>query len=438
MIAPDNLEGKNIVVMGLGKSGISVLKALKNSGAALIAWDDDEARRAECAKEGFRVSDLAREDWKKIDSLILSPGIPHTLPAPHPVASLAKKTNVEIVCDVEFFFRARPKAKCIGVTGTNGKSTTTALIAHILKESGRNAVGGGNLGLPVLSFPELSADGFYVIEMSSYQCELTPSAAFDVVVWLNITPDHIDRHGNMEGYVAAKKKLLRAADKKQVFVVGVDDSYSVATAGEIEKQGHWQTVRISSKEKMPEVSTLPGAHNAQNMAAATAACRALELNAEEIRKGIMSYPGLPHRQKLAGSIRNLRFINDSKATNADAAGKALGCYDTIYWIAGGRPKEGGLNGLESFMPRIQHAFLIGEAAEDFARWLKSKASATLCGTLENAVYAAAEMGLRDGKPGAVVLLSPACASWDQFRNYEHRGDEFIRFANNFISQQKAA
>ena len=437
MIAPD-LKNKTIAVMGLGKSGTATLKALKNSGATLIAWDDDEARRNEAAKEGFRVSDLTREDWKKIDSLILSPGIPHTLPAPHPVAALAKKNNVEIVCDVEYFFRARPKAKCIGITGTNGKSTTTALIAHILKEAGKNVAAGGNLGTPVLSFPELGADGFYVIEMSSYQCELTPSAAFDVAVWLNITPDHIDRHGNMEGYIAAKKKLLRVVDKKQVFAVGVDDSYSVAVANEIEKQGHWQVARISSNEKMPDAPTLPGAHNAQNMAAATAACRALGLSAEEIRKGIMNYPGLPHRQKLVGSIGNLRFINDSKATNADAAGKALGCYDTIYWIAGGRPKEGGLNGLESFMPRIQHAFLIGEAAEDFARWLKGKAPATLCGTLENAVRAAAEMGLRDGKPGAVVLLSPACASWDQFRDYEHRGDEFIRFAQNFISQQKAA
>jgi UDP-N-acetylmuramoylalanine--D-glutamate ligase len=366
------------------------------------------------------------------------------------VAALAKKHNVEIVGDVELLLRHFKVAapRMVAVTGTNGKSTTTALIAHILKSAGRNVEVGGNLGTPVLSFSQMAPDGFFVIEMSSFQCELTPSANFDVVAWLNITPDHIDRHGDMDGYVTAKKKLLRHADKKQLLAVGVDDSFSRHIANEAIRENHWQVTEISAQRKLDngysgvdgalykdgeklfaikDAKTLPGAHNAQNIAAAFAACHALGIDAVSIEQAIFTYPGLPHRQQLLRTLGNVRFINDSKATNADAASKALSCYSDIYWIAGGKPKEGGLNGLEEFMPRIRHAFLIGQASDDFAAWLTGKAPHTKSGTLETATKQAAEMAAKDGKKGAVVLLSPACASYDQFKSYEHRGDEFAKF-----------
>jgi UDP-N-acetylmuramoylalanine--D-glutamate ligase len=452
MIKISGLQGKTLAVMGLGKSGLATLAALKNSGANILAWDDGEDARTEAAKAGFTVEDLSKADWKKISSLILSPGIPHTFPMPHPVAALAKKHGVEIIGDVELMFRSMegPSPRMVGITGTNGKSTTTALIAHILKSAGKKVEVGGNLGIPVLSFETLGPDGFYVVEMSSFQCDLTPSAAFDVVAWLNITPDHIDRHGDMAGYVNAKKKMLREASQDQVLVIGVDDTESQGVAAEIVKKGHWKVTPISAQRllekgasgidaalyadgtklfSIADAKTLPGAHNAQNAAAAFSVCIALGLDGGTIEKGILSYPGLPHRQQLVRSIGGVRFINDSKATNADASSKALACYDPIYWIAGGKAKEGGLNGLESFTPRIAHTFLIGKSSDDFAEWLKGKTSFTKSGTLERAVSDAAQMAAKEEKKDAVVLLSPACASYDQFKNYEHRGEEFIRFVN---------
>jgi UDP-N-acetylmuramoylalanine--D-glutamate ligase len=450
MVELRDYTGQTLAVMGLGKSGMATLAALKNSGARVLVWDDNEAGRDAATKAGFEITDLAKADWTKINSLILSPGIPHTYPEPHPVAALAKKHGVEIIGDVELLFRhfKNNAPRMVGITGTNGKSTTTALIAHILKSAGRNVEVGGNLGIPVLSFSQMAPDGFLVIEMSSFQAELTPSAAFDVTVWLNITPDHIDRHGDMQGYVNAKKKLLRDAGKKQVFICGVDDDYSRHVANEAIRGNHWQVTEISSQKILPnglsgvngdlykdgeklftikDAKTLPGAHNAQNIAAAFAACHALGVDTTSIEQAIFTYPGLPHRQQLVRTITGIRFINDSKATNADAASKALSCYDNIYWIAGGKPKDGGLNGLEEFMPRIRHAFLIGQASDDFASWLNGKTPATKSGTLEVAIKQAAALAAKEGKKDAVVLLSPACASYDQFKSYEHRGDEFVKF-----------
>lgn len=420
-----------MAVMGLGKSGLATLAALKAASAHIYAWDDNAQSRAQAEAAGYALTDLTKVDWKKIDSLVLSPGIPHTLPAPHPVAALAKQHGVEIIGDIELLFRSQPKAKMIGITGSNGKSTTTALIAHILKEAGRPVQVGGNLGIPVLGFDALDASGFYVIEMSSYQCELTPSAAFDGAVWLNISRDHIDRHGDMDGYVNAKKLMLRKALKPQTLAIGVEDECSQRVANELEKAGHWKVVRLQPDKlyDYSEAKALPGAHNAQNVAAATATCLALGLNIETIRAGVISYPGLAHRQQLIRTLNNVRFINDSKATNADAAAKALGCYKNIYWIAGGKPKEGGLNGLEDFMPRIAHAYLIGAASDEFAQWLNGKAPATLCGALEKAVNQAARDAFESHTSDAVVLLSPACASFDQFKSFEHRGDEFARIVN---------
>lgn len=450
MITLHNLSGKTIAVFGLGKSGMATLEALRNSGATLLVGDDDAASRSRAEDADFPTTDLTKADWTKIDSLILSPGVPHTLPAPHPVAALAKQHGVEIVGDVEYLFRQATGPTYIGITGTNGKSTTTALIAHILTIAGRKNEVGGNLGTPVLSFNSLGKDGVYVIEMSSFQCDLTPSAAFDVVVWLNITPDHIDRHGDIDGYVASKKTVLRNANKKQVLVIGVDDEFSAKVADEVERGGHWRVIRISSQRMLEhgisgidghlyndgnelfsikKAATLPGAHNWQNAVAALAVTNALGVDIGKIEKGIHSYPGLPHRQQLIRTIDGIRFINDSKATNADATSKALSCYDAIYWIVGGKPKDGGLNGLEPFMPRIKHSFLIGAAANDFQNWLSGKAASSMSKTLDVAVREAAQMASAAGDKEAVVLLSPACASYDQFNNYEHRGEEFAKFVN---------
>lgn len=451
MIALSNLTDKTIAVFGLGKSGMATLEALRHSGASILVGDDNEASCKKAQDAGFPTTDLTKADWGKIDSLILSPGIPHTLPAPHPVAALAKQHGVEIVGDVEYLFRHVPSPTYIGITGTNGKSTTTALISHILSTAKRSNEVGGNLGTPVLSFMPLDKNGIYVIEMSSFQCELTPSAAFDVVVWLNITPDHIDRHGDIAGYVAAKKMLLRNANKKQVLVIGVDDEFSRQVADEVERAGHWRVIRISSQTMLEhgisgidgrlyndgnelfsitKAATLPGAHNWQNAAAALAATNALGVDIGKIDKGIHSYPGLPHRQQLIRTIDGIRFINDSKATNADATSKALSCYDSIYWIVGGKAKDGGLNGLEEFMPRIKHSFLIGASADEFASWLKGKAPSSHSKTLDVAVHEAARMAANAGDKEAVVLLSPACASYDQFNNYEHRGETFAALVNS--------
>ncbi|HVY12806.1 MAG TPA: UDP-N-acetylmuramoyl-L-alanine--D-glutamate ligase, partial [Alphaproteobacteria bacterium] len=351
MIALKNLEGKTIAVMGLAKSGLATLAALKNSGARVLAWDDGEEARKKASAAGFAVEDLTNSDWTKINSLILSPGIPHTLPKPHAVAALAKQHGVEIIGDVELLFRhfqGKKAPRMVAVTGTNGKSTTTALIAHLLKSAGRSVEAGGNLGTPVLEFPEFSESGFYVIEMSSFQCELTPSANFNVVAWLNITPDHLDRHGDMQGYVKAKTLLLKNGNPH--LVIGVDDepSRDVAT--------HYGTITPISAERMLEhgvsgvngaiyidgtklisfagAKALPGAHNAQNAAAAFAVCHAMGIDTVSIEQALLTYPGLPHRQQLTRTIGNVRFINDSKATNADASSKALSCYDAIYWILG--------------------------------------------------------------------------------------------------------
>jgi UDP-N-acetylmuramoylalanine--D-glutamate ligase len=455
MISPQSLKGKTIAVMGLGKSGMATLRALENTGATILAGDDNQDGQQAARKAGFNVVDLTKADWTKIDSLILSPGIPHSFPSPHPVAQLAKQHQVEIIGDVELLFRARPEVTMIGITGTNGKSTTTALIAHVLNAAGKKVQVGGNLGIPVLSFDKIMPEdkGFYVIEMSSFQCELTPSAAFDITIWLNITPDHIDRHGDMDGYIDAKKKIFGTHHHKQTIVIGVDDDYSKnvaqtilfpkatlqpisavsvlsegisAVGGKVFSHGE-EIFNIGKTE------TLTGTHNAQNIAAATAACLAAGIDIHIIHKAIQTYPGLPHRQQIVRKINDVTYINDSKATNADAASKALSCYQNIFWIVGGKAKDGGLNGLEEWMPHIKRAYLIGASSDDFAKWLSGKTPYALCHTLDQAVIKASHDAQQfvktDKDETPVVLLSPACASYDQFKNYEHRGAEFARFCN---------
>jgi UDP-N-acetylmuramoylalanine--D-glutamate ligase len=449
LIRIPGLTDRTLAVLGLGKSGLVAAKALKASGATVWAWDDSAAQRAELAAEGIEPVDLATADWGRIDALVLSPGIPHTFPQAHPVAAKAKAARKPIIGDVELLLRAQPHARLLAITGTNGKSTTTALSGHILASAGRQVAVGGNIGTPALALPALGAAGIYVLELSSYQLEITPSLKPTVAILLNITPDHIDRHGDMAGYVAAKERIFQRQTAGDMAVVGIDDETSRAMHDRLLARKGPRVVAISSIRPAPGgvsgaggklvddldgkaetlldltgIATLPGEHNWQNAAAAYAAMRALGLQRGPILDGIRTYPGLAHRQELIATIAGVRYVNDSKATNADAAQKALVCYQPIYWILGGKPKEGGIGSLKPFFPRIAHAYLIGEASAEFARTLKGQVAATECDTLDRAVAAAHAQAQADGRPGAVVLLSPACASFDQFANFEQRGEAF--------------
>ncbi len=440
------MHGYTAGVMGLGRSGLSAAKALVASGADVRAWDDDEDRRA--AAEGVPLVDLHDCDWTEIDTLIWSPGIPHTHPEPHPVARAAREAGCEIICDIELLGRTQRDASFIGVTGTNGKSTTTALIGHILELAGREIEIGGNFGRPVLALQPLEEGGAYVLEMSSYQLELTLSITFDVGVLLNISPDHLDRHGGLDGYIAAKRQIFNRQTKPRSAVVGVDDDYCREIRTELAKAGDQIVIPISGSRRaaggvyakdgvlyddrdggdvatidLKAIPTLPGAHNWQNAAAAYATACALGVSPAVVTTALESFPGLAHRQELLAIIDGVAYVNDSKATNADAAGKALASYDRVYWIAGGKAKAGGVEPLAKLFSRVAHAFLIGEAADAFARTLDGKVAYTVSGDLAAAITQARDMATAD-KDGSVVLLSPAAASFDQFDDFAARGNAF--------------
>ena len=444
------MNGLPVAVMGLGKSGIATARALMASGAEVLAWDDNEDTRARAREAEIPLTDLSSVNWPEIPTLVLSPGIPHLYPEPHPVAAAAREAGVEIVCDVELLGRAMREARYLGVTGTNGKSTTTAMIGHILQLGGMEVQIGGNLGTPALALDALYQEATYVLELSSYQLERIFSITFDTAVLLNISPDHLERHGGLEGYIAAKRTIFQRQTAPRSAIIGVDDPHCRKLHEALVAAGDQVIVPISSAGQpvpggvyvidgvlyddqegkaipamdLKEVATLPGSHNWQNAAAAYAACKAHGLNPAVITACLRSFPGLPHRQEEVAGIGGIRFINDSKATNADAAAKALACYDDIYWILGGRAKEGGLDGLEPFYPKVRHAFLIGEASGDFAAQLEGKVSTHSCGGLDSAVAKAHALAAAERRPAPVVLLSPACASFDQFPNFEARGDAF--------------
>jgi len=451
-IVVDSFAGRRIAILGLARSGRAAARALAASGAQILAWDDNPAVRHSVAAE-IALCDLADIDWRDIAVLVLSPGIPHRYPEPHPAVLRAREAGTEIIGDIELLGRAQPDARYVGITGTNGKSTTTALIGHILAGAGRRVEIGGNLGTAALALAPLGSDGIYVLEASSFQLELITTLAFEVAVLLNITPDHLDRHGGMAGYIVAKQRIFAHRSAASTAIVGIDDAICRALAEEMRRigtnGGPGRVVPISVTERAPggvyvdrgrlvdatgpqpvEVldlalaERLPGSHNWQNAAAAYAAARALGVALEDATGAIRSFPGLAHRQELVGTIDGVRFINDSKATNADAAEKALACYEAIYWIAGGLPKAGGIAPLAPHFGRLRHAYLIGTATEEFATTLGSSVPFTRCGDLATATEAAVERARRDGLPGAVVLLSPACASYDQFADFEARGDAF--------------
>ncbi len=438
---PPVFAGQRIAVLGLGRNGRPAAAALVAMGAAVSVWDDREAARAEAAAAGLHVAD-PRAAMGALDSILVSPGIPHALPAPHPIAQAAIAAGVPIVSDVELLYRAvraaGSRARFVGITGTNGKSTTTALLAHMLKGAGWTFAAGGNLGPAALALPLLPDAGIYVLEMSSYLLERIATVRFDAAAMLNLSPDHFDRHGDLAGYIAAKRQIFARQDGACTAVIGIDDADSRAIAAETRPA---RLVRVSGEGPadlgcvasvlrdaegplvtLTEAIALPGAHNAQNAAAAAALALALGLPRAAIADGIRRFPGLPHRQERIARLAGVAFINDSKATNAESAARALACHDRIVWIAGGIAKAEGIAPLAPYFPRITEALLIGRDAPLLAATLAAHGVAhRSLGTLEAAVPAA---WLVAREASAVVLLSPACASFDQFAGFEARGERF--------------
>jgi UDP-N-acetylmuramoylalanine--D-glutamate ligase len=458
MIPITEFKGRDVAVFGLARTGLAAARALSAGGARVHAWDDSDVTRAKAEAAGVPVSDINSRDWRSFAALVLSPGVPLTFPEPHRVVTLAEATGVPIVSDIELFARAvnalpaAQRPKLIGVTGTNGKSTTSALIAHILAEAGKDARLGGNIGEAILDLAPLHAGAYYVIELSSFQLDITSSLRLDVAVWLNLTPDHLDRHGDMAAYAAAKKRIFLNQGAADWAVIGVDDAYCAAVCTELTRAAVQHVAPISSGQalgrgvcaldgkiidalsgrseiaaELASAPALAGKHNAQNAAAAYAAARALGVDRRIVAQALTTFAGLPHRLECAGQIEGVRFINDSKATNANAAAQALAVYPRVYWIAGGVAKEGGFEELAPFFPRIAKAYLIGQSAGDFSDTLRGKVAMAMAGNLEAAVKQAFADAKASGEPHPVVLLSPACASFDQFKSYEDRGDQFKKF-----------
>jgi UDP-N-acetylmuramoylalanine--D-glutamate ligase len=451
MIPVTIFAGRDVAVFGLGLSGVAAAHALAAGGARVLAWDDTQAARDKAAAQGVALHDLVCADWSRIAALVLAPGIPLTHPEPHWSVRKALEAGVEVIGDTELFFREKVRqgsgAKVVVITGTNGKSTTTALTAHLLQGGGRPVALGGNIGRAVLDLPPFTAGPIYVLELSTFQIDLTPSLAPDAAALINITPDHLDRHGTIENYAAIKARVFDHLLADGTAVIGVDDDHSRAIADSL--QGPYAVKRIAvghpvetgvwakdgmltevengverGRVSLDGIGSLRGAHNWQNAAVAYALARSQGLDASTIAKGLGTFAGLAHRMEQVARAGSVLFVNDSKATNADAAAKALASFNDIYWIVGGRPKAGGLNGLEPFFPKIARAYLIGEAAEAFAAQLGTEVDHVQCGTLDRAIETAAADAKRSRGAEPVVLLSPACASYDQFANFEARGQSF--------------
>lgn len=461
MIRVTTFAGRRVAVFGLGGSGLAAARALRDGNATVVCWDDGTAGRAAAQGEGFAVEDLSVADWSGIAALVLAPGVPLTHPEPHWIVRKAHAAGVEIIGDIELFFRQRaadcPGAPVVCITGTNGKSTTTALVAHILRTAGRDVQMGGNIGQAILTLEPPSMERIHVIEISSFQIDLTPGLKPTIGVLLNLTPDHLDRHGPasdldlaMRNYASIKERLLAGADHA---VASIDDAWSAAIAQRQSKPSR-SVATLSARERIaadithagdlvrvrdgalgdPDgfgpfslagIDTLRGVHNAQNAMAAIAVAGLCHLTVEATQRGLETYPGLSHRMEEIGRAGKVVFINDSKATNADSTEKALAAFSSdIYWILGGKSKEGGITTLRSLFPRIVRAYLIGAASDEFARTLEGAVPYEPCGTLDIAVAAAVRDATASGAKQPVILLSPACASYDQFKNFEVRGDAF--------------
>ena len=452
MIPVTAFVGRKAALFGLGASGLTSASALLAGGADIVAWDDDAARITQATSAGIPTADLRHIDWSRIAALVLSPGVPLTHPAPHWTVGLARNAAVEVIGDIELYCRERrraaPQAPFVAITGTNGKSTTTALVAHVLGSAGYDAERGGNIGTAILSLKPPAPGRAHVIECSSYQIDLAPSLDPLVGILLNVSEDHLDRHGTLANYAAIKERLVAGVPEDGTAIVGVDDNWCQAAADRLERMGK-NVVRVSVRRPLAHglyieaerimqavggtarevahiggIGSLRGLHNAQNAACATGAALALGLSGEAIQQGLRSFPGLAHRMEQVGRKGRVLFVNDSKATNADAAARALASFSDIFWIAGGRAKTGGIESLSGFFPRIRKAYLIGEAAAEFARTVNGHAAHEAVGTLDRAVEAAARDAEASGASEPVVLLSPACASFDQYPNFEVRGAKF--------------
>lgn len=449
MISLPHMAGQRLFILGLARSGLAAAAALRHAGAVVTAWDDAPARRETAADQGITLLRPDQVDWPSQHAVLLSPGIPHKFPVPHPAAAAAQAAGVPLISDIDLLIQARPDCRFVGITGTNGKSTTTALIAHILTQAGWPCQVGGNIGQAALGLNDVPAGATYILELSSYQLELMPNSHIDISVLLNITPDHLDRHGGMDGYIAAKTQIFANAPDTALAIISADDPYCCQISADLRAAGRrviplsvtgaltggiWASeaaifdTRAEAPEQialaLAELPRLPGRHNAQNIIAAIAAVTSLGLSLSDTISGLRSFPGLAHRQEFIGEMNGIRYINDSKATNADAVERALVCYENIYWIAGGVAKSDGIDPLAPYFDKIRRAYLIGSAAQRFAQTLGARVPHLICESLHAALAQAQDAATVDPAPSKVILLSPACAAFDQFRDFEDRGDQF--------------
>jgi UDP-N-acetylmuramoylalanine--D-glutamate ligase len=447
-----SFAGKTVAVFGLGGSGLASCQALRAGGAEVIAGDDSAEHLAKAAQAGFITADLRNVSWANFAALVLTPGAPLTHPAPHWSVRAARQAGVEVIGDIELFCRERrrhaPDAPFVAITGTNGKSTTTALVAHLMRQAGHDVQMGGNIGTAILSLEPPRKGRVHVIEMSSYQIDLTPSLYPTIGILLNISEDHLDRHGSLANYAAVKERLVTGVQPEGTAIVGVDDRFCRAIADRVERSGK-RVVRVSVRQPLADgvtvesskllrtaggareeiaeiggIGSLRGLHNAQNAACAAACALALGVSREVLQQGLRSFPGLAHRMEQVGRLDQVLFVNDSKGTNADATAHALSSFADIFWIVGGKPKTGGIASLAEYFPRVRKAYLIGEAAMEFAATLEGRVPYEISETLDVAIPGAARDAQASGLADPVVLLSPACASFDQYRNFEIRGDRF--------------
>ncbi|MCP4933841.1 MAG: UDP-N-acetylmuramoyl-L-alanine--D-glutamate ligase [bacterium] len=466
MIPVTQYNGHAVAVLGLGRSGLSAARALKAGGATPVCWDDNEDSLSAAEAEGFLIANLhSKTTWREHEfaALILSPGIPHLYPEPNPIVKLAWGHGVPVDNDVGLFFSLftghwnsletedEPWPECVAVTGSNGKSTTTALVAHILQAAGKNVEMGGNIGRGVLDLEPPSKGVIYVLELSSYQTELARTLSPSIAVFLNFSPDHFDRHGGRGGYFAAKKRLFEKSGIDRM-IIGIDEPEGCFLANQLRQdadEGHpvtamsvtkslrgrgwsffaqedqiieWAGGKELARIKFADMPALKGLHNQQNACAAFAVCKSLGLTTDEISTGLKTFSGLKHRMEYVGRLGTISFVNDSKATNVESAAKALGAYQNIYWIAGGQGKEGGLDGLKGDISNVKKAYLIGQSAFEFSRLLGDTPH-EIAQTLECAITLALQDADAD-EQASVILLAPACASFDQFPSFEHRGDTF--------------
>ena len=433
---------KKVGIFGLGKSGIASATYFRNKGYETFVWDDSIEAIKSLDIANIIAVDYQKWPWEELESVVLAPGIPLIHPKPHRVVELAHEHGVEVICDIEVLMRdASKRAKFIGITGTNGKSTTTALIYHVLKECGVDAQIGGNFGVAALSL-NAGKDSVFVLEVSSYQIDLLKKAKFDVAVLLNITPDHIDRYGSFERYTQSKKEIFKNQDEDDVAIICVDQDVTKRIAKELDAESGVNLVTYVTNGhvlKGHNFVYLPGEHNRQNIIATYFACKSIGVDEDKIIAAIKTFKGLDHRMQRVFESAEIKFINDSKATNAEATEPALKTFESVYWLAGGVPKEGGIKKLEKYFPKIKHAYFYGQAADEFTGQYKAAGhnNFTTLKTIKDAFDAAAEAALKDAQKSgqqAILLLSPACASFDEFKNYEERGKRFCEFARDFAAK----